>query len=135
MLCLLFRQVQFLGKVVDTPVVFNDRGYGPDSAVPGQVLALPVILTGAVLGVVYNDRGYGPDSAVPGQGYCSACYLYDRCTWFQTCRIRLEVLQMQFCVAGDVPVTMQRLCGVYGDGAIEGFFAVCYCFFRPPHRS
>ena len=48
LLCLLFRQVQFLGKVVDTPVVFNDRGYGPDSAVPGQVLALLVISTGAV---------------------------------------------------------------------------------------
>ena len=33
-----FRQVQFLGKVVDTPVVFNDRGYGPDSAVLVKLL-------------------------------------------------------------------------------------------------
>ena len=31
---------------------------------------------------------------------------------------------MQFCVAGDVLVTMQRLCGVYGDGAVQIFFAV-----------
>ena len=31
---------------------------------------------------------------------------------------------MQFCVAGDVPVSMQRLCGVYGDGAVEKFFVV-----------
>ena len=83
--------VQFLDKVVDVPVV-------------------------------YNDRGYGPDSAVPGQGCCSACCFYDRCTWFQTCRKRLEVPQMQFCVAGDVPVIMQRLCGVYGDGAVQVFF-------------
>ena len=36
-MCPLFlRQVQFFGTVVDTPVVYNDRGYGPDSAVPGQ---------------------------------------------------------------------------------------------------
>ena len=26
--------VQLLGKVVDTPVVYNDRGPGPDSGVP-----------------------------------------------------------------------------------------------------
>ena len=43
---------------------------------------------------------------------------------------------MQFCVAGDVPMTMQRLCGVYGDGAVEGFFRrIFFCFFRPPLRS
>ena len=28
---------------------------------------------------------------------------------------------MQFCVAVDVSVTMQRLCGVDGDGAGQGF--------------
>ena len=43
---------------------------------------------------------------------------------------------MQFCVAGDVRVTMQRLCGVYGDGAVKDFFAVFFrLFFRPPLRS
>ena len=26
----------FCGMVVDTPVVYNDMGHGPDSAVPGQ---------------------------------------------------------------------------------------------------
>ena len=83
------RQVQFLGKVVDTPVVFNDRGHGPDSAVPGQVC-------------------------------CFACCFYDSCTWVQTFRKRVEVSQMQFCVAVDVSVTMQRLCGVDGDGAVQG---------------
>ena len=74
-------------------------------------------------------------TAVPGQGCCYALCFYDRCTWFQTCRKRLEVSQMQFCVAGDVPVTMQRLCGVYGDGAVEVFFAVFLRVFRPPLRS
>ena len=75
---LLLRQVRLLGKVVDTPVVCN-------------------------------DRGHGPDSAVLGQGYCCARCFHDRCTWFQTCRKRLEVPQVQFCDAWDVPVTMQRL--------------------------
>ena len=43
---------------------------------------------------------------------------------------------MQFCVAGDVPVTMQRLCGVYGDGAVEGFCRRIFtAFFRLPLRS
>ena len=36
---------------------------------------------------------------------------------------------MQFCVAGDVPVIVQRLCGVYGDGAVEGFLTYFYGFF------
>ena len=31
-----------LGKVVDTPVVFNDRGHGPDSAFLEQVIDVPV---------------------------------------------------------------------------------------------
>ena len=39
-----FRQVQFLGKVVDTPVVFNDRGHGPDSAVLDKVIGVPVAM-------------------------------------------------------------------------------------------
>ena len=30
------RGLQFLDKVVDTPVVYNDKGHGPDRAVPGQ---------------------------------------------------------------------------------------------------
>ena len=33
------------GKVVDTSVVCNDRGYGPDSAVLGQGVAMPVVFT------------------------------------------------------------------------------------------
>ena len=33
---LLLRRVQLLGKVVDTSIVYNDVGHGPDSAVPGQ---------------------------------------------------------------------------------------------------
>ena len=36
---------------------------------------------------------------------------------------------MQFCVAGDVPVTMQRLCGVYGDGAVQVFSPYFTAFF------
>ena len=55
---------RLLGKVVDTPVVYNDRGHGPDSAVPGQGLLGKVVDTPDVS----NDRGHGPDSAVPGQG-------------------------------------------------------------------
>ena len=58
--------------------------------------------------VVVHARGHGSDSAVPGQGCCCARCCCDRCAWFQTFRKRLEVPQMQFCVAGDVPVTMQR---------------------------
>ena len=62
-------QVQLLGKVVDTSVVYNDRGLGPDTAVPG-----PLQLLGKVVDtpVVCNDRGHGPDRAVPGQGCCYA---------------------------------------------------------------
>ena len=38
--------MQLLGKVVDTPVVYNDRGHGPDIAVPGQgCCAMPVVFT------------------------------------------------------------------------------------------
>ena len=33
---------------------------------------------------------------------------------------------------GASPVTMQRLCGVYGDGVVEGFSPYFYGFFRPP---
>ena len=33
-----------LGKVVDTAVVFNDRGHGPDSAVLDQVIDVPVAM-------------------------------------------------------------------------------------------
>ena len=33
---------------------------------------------------------------------------------------------MQFCFAGDVPVTMQRL---YGDGAVQGFFRSIFTAF------
>ena len=40
---------------------------------------------------------------------------------FPDVRKRFEVPQMQFCVVGDVPVTMQRLCSVYGDRAVRGF--------------
>ena len=50
-------------------------------------------------------------------------------------RKRLEVPQMQFCVVGDVLVTMQRLCGVYGDRAVQWFSLYFYGFFRPPLRS
>ena len=50
-------------------------------------------------------------------------------------RKRLEVPQMQFCVVGDVPVTMQRLCSVCGDRAFQGFSPYVYGFFRPPLRS
>ena len=74
-------QVQLLGKVVDTPVVRNDRGHGPDRAVPGPGAVTRVVDTP----VVRNDRGHGPDRAVPGQGCCYARCFYDRCTWFQTC--------------------------------------------------
>ena len=59
--------MQLLGKVVDTPVVLNDVGHGPDSAVLGQVQLLGKVVDTPV---VYNDRGHGPDSAVPG--HCAA---------------------------------------------------------------
>ena len=36
--------MQFLGKDVDTPVVFNDRGHGPDSAVLDHVNDVPVAM-------------------------------------------------------------------------------------------
>ena len=72
---------------------------------------------------MYNDRGHGPDRAVPGQGCCYACCLR-QVHMVPDVRKRLEVPQMQFCVVGDVPVTMQRLCGVYGDRAVQGFSAV-----------
>ena len=36
---------------------------------------------------------------------------------------------MQFCVVGDVLVTMQRLCGVYGDRAVRGFRRIFTAFF------
>ena len=36
--------MQFLGKDVDTPVVFNDRGHGPDSAVLDHVIDVPVAM-------------------------------------------------------------------------------------------
>ena len=42
---------------------------------------------------------------------------------------------MQFCVAGGVPVTMQRLCGVHGDGAVEGFFALFLQLFSASSSS
>ena len=44
-------------------------------------------------------------------------------------RKRLEVPQMQFCVVGDVLVTMQLLCGVYGDRAVMGFRRIFTAFF------
>ena len=61
--------------------------------------------------------------AVLGQGVAMPVVFTTGAHGSRTCRKRLEEPQMQFCVAGDVPVTMQRLCGVYGDGAVEGFFA------------
>ena len=95
--------MQLLGKVVDTPVVYNDRGHGPDSAVPGPGAVTKVVDTT----VVYNDRGYGPvllDKVV------ALCPLFLRQVHMvPDVRKRLEVPQMQFCVVGDVPVTMQRL--------------------------
>ena len=43
------------------PVVYNDRGHGPDIAVPGQVQLLGKVVDTPV---VYNDRGHGPDSVL-----------------------------------------------------------------------
>ena len=60
-------KVQLLGKVVDTPVVYNDRGHGPEF--PDQVQLLGKVVDTPV---VYIDRGHGPDRAVPGQGCCFA---------------------------------------------------------------
>ena len=37
------------------PVVYNDRGHGPDSAVPGKVQLLGKVVDTPV---VYNDRGH-----------------------------------------------------------------------------
>ena len=49
LLCQLFvRQVQFLGKVVDTSVVYSDRVMVQTVQFLGKFLPLPVILTGAV---------------------------------------------------------------------------------------
>ena len=40
-----------IGQDGDVPVVVHARGHGPDSAVPGQGVDMPVVLaTGAVLG-------------------------------------------------------------------------------------
>ena len=36
--------VRLLGKVVDTPVVSNDRDHGPDSAVLDKVIDVPVAM-------------------------------------------------------------------------------------------
>ena len=58
---------QLLGKVVDTPVVYNDRGHGPEF--PDQVQFLGKVVDTPI---VYIDRGHGPDRAVPGQGCCYA---------------------------------------------------------------
>ena len=44
-------------------------------------------------------------------------------------RKRLEVPQMQFCVVGDVLMTKQRLCGVYGDRAVRCFRRIFTAFF------
>ena len=84
LLCPLFLlQVQFPGRVVDTPVEFNDRGHGPDGAVLGQGYCyVRCLTTGAVprlvvdTPVVFNDRGHDPDCM---------CF-YDSCTPVQTLR-------------------------------------------------
>ena len=113
--------MQLLGKVVDTSVVYNNRVMVQTVQFLDQVQLLGKVVDTPV---VCNDRGHSPDRAVPGQGCCHARCFYDRCTWFQTC---VNVW--------DVPVTMQRLCGVYDDRAVEGFSPYFYGFFRPPLRT
>ena len=54
-------KVQFPGRVVDTPVVFNDRGHGPEF--PDQVQLLGKVVDTPV---VYNDMESW--SRVPGPG-------------------------------------------------------------------
>ena len=68
--CLLFFMAgAVLGKVVDTSVVYNDRGHGPDSAVPGQgysarSLTRPLCTTTGVMvhTVQFLDKGYSARS-------------------------------------------------------------------------
>ena len=57
---------------------------------------------------------------------------HDRCTWFQTCRKRLEVPQMQFCVTCLLGVELGAYGGVYGDGAVDGFSRIFRIFRAPP---
>ena len=73
--------VQLLGKVVDTPVVYNDRGHGPDSVLDHVQLLGKVVDTP----VVCNDRGHCPDRAIPGQGCCYASLFLRQMHGFQKC--------------------------------------------------
>ena len=73
---------------------------------------------------MFNDRGHDPD-----------CMLFLRQLHSgPDVEKRVEVSQMQICLVVDVSVTMQRQCGVDGDGVL-GFSSAFYANFRAPLRS
>ena len=116
------------GRVVDTPVVFNDRGHGPDGAVPGQGYCyVRCLTTGAVPRLVVTRLL----CSTTGVMILTACCFYDSCTLVQTLRNVWRCPHMQTCLVVDVSVTMQRLCGVDGDGVLW-FSSAFYGNFRAP---
>ena len=115
-----------LGKVVDTPVVFNDRGHGPDSAVLDLVIDVPVAVQRHVPMVVETVQFFDKVIDVPvlcTTGACGGRLLFLRQLHMgpdvhKTCGGAADAVLRGL----DVSVTMQRLCGVDGDGAVEGSF-------------
>ena len=99
--------VQFLDKVVAMPVLRQVQFLG-------KVVDTPV---------VFNDRSYGPDSADPDK-FVALPVVFLRQLHMgpdvqKTCGRAADAVLRGL----DVSVTMQRLCGVDGDG-VRGFFAV-----------
>ena len=101
--------MQLLGKVVDTPVVYNDRCHGPDSAVLDQVIDVPVAMQRHVPTVfeVLQSLDMVIDVPVAVQRHVpmvvETVQFFDKVidvpVWVQTFIKRVEVPQMQFCVA------------------------------------
>ena len=117
LLCpLLLRQVQLLGKVVDTPVVLNDRIMVQTVQFLDKVIDVPVAMQRHVPMVFETVLFSDKDADVPVL-----------CTTGAYGSRRLEnVWRCRRCSSAWLGrlVTMQCLFGVDGDGAVEGFFAV-----------
>ena len=132
-----------LGKVVDTPVVYNDRGHGPDVQFLDKVIDVPVAMQRhvpmvfeVVLTVQFLDKVvYVPVAVQRHVSMVLETVLFSDkdadmpvlCTTGAYGSRRLDnVCRYRRCSSAWLGrlVTMQRPCGVDGDGAVEGFFAV-----------
>ena len=108
--------VEALDKVVDTPVVYNDRECG---------FSARSLTRRCVQRQGSWSRQCSPWTRLLRYARC----FHDKCTWFQTCRKRLEVPQMQFCVSWGRPCDHAALMAVFmAIGRLMGFLRISAFF-------